>query len=102
MKTSILFAAVSWDWLLDILKQAFQWVIEFVQWFGGMLLVPVFNVMELVMPISYVNAFAEVLGKADYFFPVRECIAFGSAYFVMWGALALYRLIKSFIPAVAT
>lgn len=89
------------QWIFDALKKLLIWFFEQIQEFGGSILKGVLKFAELVLPVEYVQYFADFLGKADYFVPLREMAAFGTAIFAVWLALAVYRLVKSWIPTVS-
>jgi hypothetical protein len=89
------------EWIFDVIKKLLSWFLEKVAELGDLILKGALEFVNIFLPVEYVQYFADFLGKADYFVPLREMAAFGTAIFAAWAAMTTYRLIKSWIPSVS-
>ena len=61
-----------------------------------------FAALKPMFPTVTWSAYQSQLNNINSFFPLQETVAFASIFFTMWSLILLYRLIKSWIPAVAS
>jgi hypothetical protein len=101
------------EWLGNQLQGLFAWLVETLTgWVQAFFLgLRAFGDLELSAIMAAVSVgspdVAALLGnswlpKIDRLFPLAETLAFLTSYAVAWLAVSAYRLVKSWIPTVAT
>ena len=99
----------AWDWISKLATQIAGKIGEFVLWlfaalreFGELAIGGVLNGLSSKFPTVPWDSVRGTLDGVNYFFPLTETISFATMLLTLWLLIFLYRLVKSWIPTVAS
>jgi hypothetical protein len=86
--------------LVTLATGGFSFAIAIITFLNEMWAILLAKLITLTLPAGVAASVMTGFGWFDYFFPVRETVAFLAAYLAVIGLCTLIRIIKSFIPTI--
>jgi hypothetical protein len=99
----------TWDWISKLAKQIADEIHDLIilllgqiRAFGDLAIARLLDALQGMFPTVDWSGARSVLDSINFFFPLSETISYVTILLSLWLLVWLYRLIKSWIPTVAS